>query len=88
MPGYVSVRRGIAFGVSATVLVTGVLVLATQAADARYVDGPGTDDGTVQVDAARSTGPDDAPVVDRLSTWSETAKKKSVSPVKGGGKNK
>jgi hypothetical protein len=80
-------RRWLAYGLAATVLSAGLLLLSAQAAETGLAPAPGPEDG--QPTATQTvTNEDGSPVLDRLDTWAETKGKGKVSHAKGGGKNK
>jgi hypothetical protein len=80
-------RRWLAFGLAATVLSVGLLLLSAQATETGLAPSPGPDDG--QATATQTvTNEDGSPIIDRLDTWAETKGKMKVSPVRGGGKGK
>jgi hypothetical protein len=83
----VTARRWFAFGLASSVLLTGLLLLASQAAGTSLAPPPGPDEVTAGVSPGGAPG-GDSPVVDRLNTWAETKGKKAISPARGGSKNK
>jgi hypothetical protein len=83
----VTARRWFAFGLASSVLLTGLLLLSSEAAGTSLAPPPGPDDVAVTAPPGVTPGGDSS-VVDRLNTWAETKGKGNISPARGGSKNK
>jgi hypothetical protein len=83
----VTTRRWFAFGLATSVLLTGLLLLSSQASGTSVAPLPDTDEPTGSVSSVAPPG-GDSQVVDRLNTWAETKGKRTLSPARGGSKTK
>jgi hypothetical protein len=82
-----SLRRWLTFSVAVTVLVTGLILLSSEAAGTSLAPTPDSDESSAPSVSKANPDGTDSPVVDRLHTWAETGKT-NISQAKGGGKNK